>query len=56
MNYDVCHTCGEQGRFVPFEGGGVWSYPCTAEIVVADGGKATVIKKCPDWNRMIWPR
>jgi hypothetical protein len=52
MTYDVCHTCGERGRCVPFEGGKVWSYACTAEIVVTDQGQATTIKACPDWNRM----
>jgi hypothetical protein len=51
MDYGVCHTCGERGLVGPFEGGMVYSYHCTAEVVVTSDGKMTVIKRCPDLNR-----
>jgi hypothetical protein len=53
IDYKICQTCGERGVPVHIEGGTVYSYPCTAEIVVFDypGKKPRVIKACPDIGR-----
>ena len=43
----ICRTCGARGNAVTFEGGAVYAYSCTSEIVVFRD-VLTVVKKCPD--------
>jgi len=50
--YEVCQTCGERGVPVAIEGGTVYSYPCTAEVVVLHGGHERVIKNCPNLGKI----
>lgn len=49
-DYKICQTCGERGVPVHIEGGTVYSYACTSEIVVFDypNKPPRIIKKCPD--------
>jgi hypothetical protein len=49
--YENCPTCAERGVAVPIEGGVVYSFPCTAEIVILHSGKEIVTKACPDFGR-----
>lgn len=54
LDYKNCQTCSEQGFPVPIEGGTVYSYACTSEIVVFHDPKkpVRVIKACPDIGRV----
>jgi hypothetical protein len=46
---NICQTCGARGNVVHFEGGEVYAYACSSEIVVFRD-VATVVKKCPDFS------
>jgi hypothetical protein len=46
---NICQICGARGNVAHFEGGVVYAYACTSEIVVFRD-VATVVKKCPDFG------
>lgn len=52
--YEKCRVCGAKSSRVAFEGGAVYSYACTAEIVVYRD-KAVTINKCPDLDKNAEP-
>jgi hypothetical protein len=53
---NVCATCGARADVVVFEGGVVYSYSCTAEVVVLKpSGVRRTVKVCPDIDKVEGP-
>ena len=51
-NVETCFTCGESLLMSAPDGQGgmIYAYNCTAEVVVSCKGELRRIKECPDWG------
>ena len=52
IRYASCTTCGQRGVPTAIEGGVVYLYPCTSEVVILHSGGARVLKTCPDIGKV----